>query len=130
MASADFSRQALLRVPKKKHVRETSPVINDNFHPMCSLTLLYMDSDSYRTSLCHASSSSIIQPCSQFLFVEPGLCLQLPSDSTSRWTPLPLANDSHYQGSFGTRTLELSPVPGEHEKRDEEFRLSLMHNQI
>ena len=24
-----------------------------------------------------------------FLFVEPGFCLRLPSDSTSRWTPLP-----------------------------------------
>jgi len=24
----------------------------------------------------------------RFLFVEPGLCLQLPSDSTSQWTPL------------------------------------------
>ena len=25
----------------------------------------------------------------RFLFVKPALCLQLPSDSTSRWTPLP-----------------------------------------
>ena len=27
-----------------------------------------------------------------FLFVRAGLCLRLPSDSTSRWTPLALAN--------------------------------------
>ncbi|MEX0605276.1 MAG: hypothetical protein WD623_16030 [Marinobacter sp.] len=25
----------------------------------------------------------------RFLFVRPVLCLRLPSDSTSRWTPLP-----------------------------------------
>ena len=25
----------------------------------------------------------------RFLFVDPALCLRLPSDSTSRWTPLP-----------------------------------------
>jgi len=28
-------------------------------------------------------------PRMRFLFVEPALCLRLPSDSTSRWTPLP-----------------------------------------
>ena len=27
----------------------------------------------------------------KFLFVEPDVCRQLPSDSTSRWTPLPWA---------------------------------------
>ncbi len=31
--------------------------------------------------------------------------VRLPSDSTSRWTPLPLANDSLLLGSFGTCTL-------------------------
>ncbi|WP_207644247.1 hypothetical protein, partial [Thermotalea metallivorans] len=29
------------------------------------------------------------------------LCLRLPSDSTSRWTPLPLANGSHCQAHSG-----------------------------
>jgi hypothetical protein len=29
---------------------------------------------------------------------------------------LPLANDSHYQGSLGTLTLKQSPVPGEQSK--------------
>ena len=31
--------------------------------------------------------------------------MTLPSGSSSRRTPLPWANDSHYQGSFGTYTL-------------------------
>ena len=44
----------------------------------------------------HALNLSIL-PYMQFLFVRPGLCLRLPSDSTSRWTPLPLANGWCYQ---------------------------------
>ena len=36
-------------------------------------------------------------PTTHFLFVSPGLCLRLPSDSTSRWTPLSSANSSHCQ---------------------------------
>ena len=44
-----------------------------------------------------ANLSAPIQPYMQFLFIGPGLCLWLPSDSTSRWTPLPLANGSHCQ---------------------------------
>ncbi|HAA34515.1 MAG TPA: hypothetical protein DCD97_04305, partial [Firmicutes bacterium] len=30
-----------------------------------------------------------------------GLCLRLPSDSTSRWTPLPSASGSHCQAHSG-----------------------------
>jgi hypothetical protein len=40
-------------------------------------------------------------PHLRFLFVGSGLCLQLPSDSTSRWTPLPLANSSYCQACSG-----------------------------
>ena len=29
---------------------------------------------------------------------------------------MPLVNASHYQGAFGTYTLEFAPVPGAHEK--------------
>ena len=31
------------------------------------------------------------RPCMRFLSVRPDFCRRLPSDSTSRWTPLPLA---------------------------------------
>ena len=34
-------------------------------------------------------------PYMKFLFVRPNVCRLLPSDSTSRWTPLLLANDSY-----------------------------------
>src|SRR5438874_1756328 len=43
------------------------------------------------TSLCFASSSHIL--ClMMFVFLGSEFCLQLPSDSTSRWTPLLLAS--------------------------------------
>ena len=34
-------------------------------------------------------------PSMRFLFVRPGFCYRLLSDSTSRWTPLPFANSSY-----------------------------------
>src|SRR5215210_7293787 len=37
----------------------------------------------------------------QFLFVSPNVCLLLPSDSTSRWTPLHLAKTSYCKASSG-----------------------------
>jgi len=37
----------------------------------------------------------------RFLFIGPGFCLKLPSDSTSRWTPLLSANGSHCQAHSG-----------------------------
>ena len=37
----------------------------------------------------------MLLPYMRFLFVGPEFCLWLPSDSTSRWTPLPLANTSY-----------------------------------
>ena len=37
------------------------------------------------------SLTHIHRPYMRFLSVRPDLCRQLPSDSTSRWTPLPLA---------------------------------------
>ena len=49
----------------------------------------------FRTSFCDANSSALLLPYMRFLFVGPGLCLRLPSDSISRWTPLPLANTSY-----------------------------------
>src|SRR5574344_1726191 len=45
----------------------------------------------YGTLFCYANSSCGL--ClMMFVFLRPELCRQLPSDSTSRWTPLLLAN--------------------------------------
>ena len=49
----------------------------------------------------------------RFLFVRPEICpwlvcshIRLPSDSTSRWTPLPSAISFPLPGGFGTNPLE------------------------
>jgi len=34
-------------------------------------------------------SHPVVSPRMWFLLVRPAFCLRLPSDSTSRWTPLP-----------------------------------------
>ena len=81
---------------------------------ICSIYFGYPGQN--RTSFCYANSSGNLKPFMKFLFVRPGFCLRLPSDSTSRWTPLPLANASYCQGTFGTFTLKSSPMPGAHKK--------------
>jgi hypothetical protein len=53
------------------------------------------------TLFCYANSSAPSQPLIWFLFIRPRFCLRLPSDSTSPWTPLPLASGSHYQAHSG-----------------------------
>ena len=59
---------------------------------------------------CLAESSAHVRPYMWFLFVGPKLCpleelstsaIRLPSDSTSRWTPLPSANGSCYRVRSG-----------------------------
>ncbi len=39
----------------------------------------------------------MMQPGMRFVFLELGFCLQLPSDPTLRWSPLPSANSFHHQ---------------------------------
>ena len=58
-------------------------------------------------TLLYAASSSALHCLMRFLCanivgeVRPELCLPLPSDSTSRWTPLRLANTSYCQACSG-----------------------------
>lgn len=54
----------------------------------------------------------MIQPDMRFVFLRSAFCLRLPSDPTSRWTPLPLANSFHHQDLQGTCTPKLLPMPG------------------
>ena len=46
----------------------------------------------------------------KFLFVRPDICRQLPSDSTSRWTPLLLANKDELIGSLLDGSYRPNPV--------------------
>jgi len=52
----------------------------------------------------------------RFLFVGSGLCLQLPSVSASRRTPLPLANASYYQARSGLTPPSYRPCRAHKEK--------------
>src|SRR5699024_5252218 len=61
------------------------------------------------------------QPCMQFLFVSSGFCLQLPSDSASRRTPLPLANSSYCQACSGLSPPSYSPCRAHLKKSQSRF---------
>ena len=83
-----------------QHSGQVSPGKNDNFHPIYLLHLLHK----LRAVLDFALFGKLVrlmQPLMQFLFVRPGLCLRLLSDSQSPTTPLPLANDSYCQVHSG-----------------------------
>lgn len=75
----------------------------------CNCCIYCMELVQYWTSFCDANSSVPGQPYIQFLFVSSGFCLRLPSDSTSRWTPLPLANSSYCQACSGLSPPSYSP---------------------
>src|SRR5699024_9428999 len=57
----------------------------------------------------------------QFLFVSSGFCLQLPSDSASRRTPLPLANSSYCQACSGLSPPSYSPCRAHLKKLLEQY---------
>ena len=78
------------------------------YHPPLRLTFGLLD-----LMLNHPDG----RPYIMFLFVISTLCLTLPSDSASRQTPLPLANDSCQIGSFGTLTLSVYSMHGTHQKK-------------
>src|SRR5699024_4735068 len=75
----------------------------------CNCCIYCMELVQYWTLFCSANSSIPSQPCMQFLFVSSGFCLQLPSDSASRRTPLPLANSSYCQACSGLSPPSYSP---------------------
>jgi len=52
------------------------------------------------------------QPLMRFVFLGSELCLRLPSDPTSRWTPLPSASSFRHQDLQGTSTPKPLPMPG------------------
>ena len=67
----------------------------------CNCQIYCMGFGQYWTSLCSASSSFPSQPFIWFLFVSSRVCVRLPSDSTSPWTPLSFANSSYCQACSG-----------------------------
>jgi len=89
MASADFSQQLLstlfsmsVRSPEVRRV---------TFFPYIGIIYTNVFRSVYWTLSCYADLS-YISCLMMFVFLRPEICRRLPSDSTSRWTPLPLAN--------------------------------------
>ena len=70
----------------------------------------------YRTLLCLASSSVSIQPHMRFLSVSASVCVRLPSDSTSRWTPLSFANSSYCKACSGLSPPSYHPCRAHYKK--------------
>ena len=83
-----FNRASYLMFP---HVCEISHGKTINLHPIYPHHLQYYVRVIFGLRFvwqAHPHSVCLIV----FVFLGPGLCRQLPSDSTSRWTPLLLAN--------------------------------------
>ena len=94
MASADFSLQILFQqysILIVRYVRETSRGKTSNLLSIYRHHLHCCIRSVYGTSFCLANLSYSF--ClMMFVFLRPEICRRLLSDSTSRWTPLPLAN--------------------------------------
>ena len=94
MASADFLRfvVTMLRFEFVYSFTAARPpqvsVTAFTSYICCTYTLKF---GQYRTLFCLGNSSVSSMPYMQFLFVRQRLCFGLPSDSASRWTPLPSA---------------------------------------
>ncbi len=73
------------------------------------------------------TDSSILHSLSMiFLFVSATVCVQLPSDSTSQWTPLSFANSFNYQACNGLSPSRCYPCwAGRTIKRGQDISQSL-----
>ena len=106
MASADFCTFSVTfrsRLFLSEHSVQTSPGTTRFFPSIYLPHLPPLVPCSYWTLTWMAVLSQAIAYI-RFLFVRPEVCLQLPSDSTSRWTPLPLAVSFPLPGRFRTFT--------------------------
>ena len=70
--------------------------------------LLQLIPSSYWTLVCCATLSLTIASCG-FCSSDRRFAIRLPSDSTSQWTPLPLASGSHYQARNGLSPSSCCP---------------------
>ena len=98
-------------------VREASPGKNAIFSSIHLPHLHLLFPCSYWALTCCAALPT--EACLMwFLFVRPEVCRQLPSDSTSRWTPLLLAMCLPLQG----RTRDFHPLDCAHAGRTQKNR--------
>ena len=85
MGSADFSQFVVTTANETACETSTLKVHALSPHLSAASTLT---SGNLLGFIAFGQLTRISEPYMRFLFVGPRVCLQLPSDSTSRWTPL------------------------------------------
>ena len=113
MASADFwlfSYPSLGRLPRVLGVSTRPPRVRTQSFPPPICFIYCMRPSAERALFClENSSNDTQQPYMKFVFLRPEVCRPLPSDSTSPWTPLRLANCYFCLHSSGLAPYRLRP---------------------
>ena len=105
MASADFLRFVVTMLRFEFVYSFTAarpPRVNVTAFTSYICCIYTLEFGQFRTLFCLANSFVSSMPYMQFLFVRPGLCFGLPSDSASRWMPLPSADSSYRLACSGS----------------------------
>src|SRR5699024_2076308 len=113
MTSADFSlfvvtTESLVRPPQ---VRCDNLPLMSLLHLLCRIRAVFIG-----LHFVLQAYPSLFSLNMKFLFVSASVCLRLPSDSTSRWTPLPSANSSYCQACSGLSPPSYRPCWAHNEK--------------
>ena len=117
MASADFCRTSgnCFSVPLHRISpsagRQISPGNARDLHPIYPPHLQPHPPDGYWASSVTCLLARLRLPHMRFLFVGPGFCLRLPSDSASRRTPLPSGYRFPPSGSEEDLHLQVTNQP-------------------
>ena len=123
MTSADFSRFVV--TARKKNISPVRPpqLSTHSFH-LIPAWFTPSVPNSYWTLFCFANSSTLKSLHIKFLYVRSDVCRRLPSDSTSRWTPLPVAGHFPLLG----RVRDLHPLEYVHAGRTKKGVVFLKHS--
>ena len=123
-----FSAVSRQRLPLSGRIIQTS-LGTTRFFPSIHLPyLLHMIPCSYRALFCRANLPSCTALYAISVRQTRGLPagslvprIRFPSDSTSRWTPLPSAMSFPLPGRLGTCTLKKRAPPGAHAQKGQEL---------
>ena len=126
-----FSAVSRQRLPLSGRIIQTS-LGTTRFFPSIHLPyLLHMIPCSYRALFCRANLPSCTALYAISVRQTRGLPagslvprIRFPSDSTSRWTPLPSAMSFPLPGRLGTCTLKKRAPPGAHKNGLADFQKS------
>ena len=132
-----FSAVSRQRLPLSGRIIQTS-LGTTRFFPSIHLPyLLHMIPCSYRALFCRANLPSCTALYAISVRQTRGLPtgslvprIRFPSDSTSRWTPLPSAMSFPLPGRLGTCTLKKRAPPGAHAKNPVTYGYISTHHRM